>query len=83
MKIEFYAYLPPIQSAIMVDGTGDNMQAKLNISLRQSPEGLRLAGMTGRRLKVTVEEVPEKVTKANDETEKGAKGKGTRTHRRR
>jgi len=57
--IEFYAYLPPIQSAIMVDGTGDNLQVKLNIPLKVSPDGIRLAGMTGRKLKVTVEEVEE------------------------
>ena len=57
--IEFFAYLPPIQSAIMVDGTGDNLQVKLNIPLKLSPDGLRLAGMTGKKLKVTVEEVEE------------------------
>ena len=55
--IEFYAYLPPIQSALMLDGAGDNLQVKFNIPLRLSPDGIRLAGMTGKRLKVTVEEV--------------------------
>jgi hypothetical protein len=61
--IEFFAYLPPIQSAIMVDGTGDNLQVKMNIPLKLSPDGLRLAGMTGKRLKVTVEVVEEQPDK--------------------
>ena len=66
MVIEFVAYLPPIQSAIMLDGTGDNLQVKLNIPLKLSPDGIRLAGMTGKRLKVTVEEVEQSIT--NGET---------------
>jgi hypothetical protein len=64
--IEFFAYLPPIQSAIMVDGTGDLMQAKLNIYLKISPDAIRLIGMTGKKLKVTVEEL----TEVDDETKK-------------
>jgi hypothetical protein len=68
--IEFYAYLPPIQSAIMLDGAGDNLQIKLNIPLRMSPDAIRLAGMTGKKLKITVDEL----TDIDYETEKGATG---------
>jgi len=83
MQIVFYAYLPPIQSAIMLDGTGDNLQVKLNIPLRMSPDGIRLARMTGKKLKVTVEEVEETVTKVHDAIEKGSKRISNQTRRRR
>ena len=52
--VEFYAYLPPIQSAIMVSGDGDLMQVKFNIPLRESPDAFRLAAMTQAQLQVTV-----------------------------
>ena len=56
-SIEFYAYLPPIQSAIMKSGEGDLMQVKLNINLLISPEAAKLMLMTNKRLKVKVEEL--------------------------
>jgi hypothetical protein len=55
-KIEFLASLPPIQSAIMVDGTGDSMTVKLQIPLNKCPQALRLNLMTQKILKVTVQE---------------------------
>jgi len=57
--IEFYAYLPPIQSAIMKSGDGDLMQVKLNINLLISPDAVKLMLMTNKRLKVKVEELPD------------------------
>jgi len=69
MVIEFVAYLPPIQSAIMLDGTGDNLQVKLNIPLKLSPDGIRLAGMTGKRLKVTIEEINDPVKQEGNRNE--------------
>ncbi len=57
--IEFDAYLPPIQSAIMKSGDGDLMQVKLNINLLISPEAAKLMLMTNRRLRVRVEELPD------------------------
>jgi hypothetical protein len=57
--IEFLAYLPPIQSAIMISGEGDLLQAKFNINLHVSPAAARLVMMTGKRLKITVEEAEE------------------------
>lgn len=55
-KITFIASLPPIQSAIMVDGTGDSMTIKLQIPLSRCPQALRLNLMTQKILKVTVQE---------------------------
>jgi hypothetical protein len=56
-KIEVYAYLPPIQSAIMKSGDGDLMQVKFNINLLVSPQAVGIMLMTGKRLKITVEEM--------------------------
>lgn len=58
-KIVVKAYIPPLQSAIMVDGAGDTMQIKLAISLKNSPEGLMLQTMTQKRMLVTFEELPD------------------------
>ena len=59
-KITFLASLPPIASAIMVDGTGDSMTVKLQIPLNKSPQALRLNLMTQKVLRVTVQEEPQK-----------------------
>ena len=59
-KITFLASLPPIQSAIMVEGTGDSMMVKLQIPLHKCPQALRLNLMTQKVLRVTVMEVPQK-----------------------
>lgn len=61
-KIVVQAYIPPLQSAIMVDGAGDSMQIKLSIPLRASPEGLMLQTMTQKRMIVTFEEAPAEKT---------------------
>jgi hypothetical protein len=55
-SVEFLASLPPIQSAIMVDGTGDSMTIKLQIPLNQCPQALRLNLMTQKILRVIVTE---------------------------
>jgi hypothetical protein len=74
-KVEVFAYLPPIQSAIMKSGDGDLMQVKFNINLLVSPGAVEIMLMTGKRLKLTVEEMPEVEqsrtngkTKANERT---------------
>jgi hypothetical protein len=65
-KIEFLAYLPPIQSAIKVSGEGDSMRIQFEIPVRTSPDAFRIALFTGKRLKITVEEVTDEVEdKAN------------------
>jgi hypothetical protein len=58
-KVEFDAYLPPIQSAIKVSGEGDTMRIQLEINLRTSPDAFRIAMFTGKRLHITIEELPE------------------------
>lgn len=59
-KIVFLASLPPVASAIMVDGTGDSMTIKLQIPLNKCPEALRMNLMTQKILKVTVQEEKQK-----------------------
>jgi len=56
-KIEFLAYLPPIQTALTISGDGDLLRIKLDCNLSVSPDAARLLIMTGKRLKVTVEEL--------------------------
>jgi hypothetical protein len=75
-KVEVYAYLPPIQSAIMKSGDGDLMQVKFNINLLVSPDAVKIMLMTGKRLKLTVQEMTEKAIKTgktNGQKEKSAR----------
>jgi len=57
--VEFDAYLPPVTSAILISGTGDEMQIKLSIALNQSPGALRMSSMTGKRLHIVITELPD------------------------
>lgn len=87
-KVEFLAYLPPIQTALTVSGDGDLMRVKFDINLSISPDAIRLLAMTGKRLKITVKTLTDfdarKEEKAkDDEIKKEAKGIGTKTNRRR
>ena len=62
-KIEFLAYLPPIQTALTISGDGDLLRIKLDCNLSVSPDAARLLIMTGKRLKVTIEEFKEDDTR--------------------
>lgn len=70
LVIEFDAYLPPVTSAILIGGQGDEMQIKLSVALQQSPEALRMSSMTGKRFRVVVTELPDlspvEILKQND-----------------
>lgn len=55
MKIEFIASLPPIQSAIQLDGQGDGGRIKLDVSRQNINELLLLQQMTGKLIKITAE----------------------------
>jgi len=55
MKIEFIASLPPIQSAISLDGQGDGARIKLDIPRTYVQEVLQLQRMTGKQIKITAE----------------------------
>ncbi len=57
MKIEFIASLPPIQSAISLDGMGDGGRVKLDISRRYSQELLLLQQMAGKQIKIIAESI--------------------------
>ncbi len=61
-KIVVHAYIPPLQSAIMVDGAGDVLQVKLAISLKESPNGLLIQTLTQKQLVVTFQELTSKKT---------------------
>lgn len=55
MKIEFNASLPPIQSAINLDGQGDGARVKLDIPRSDIEAVLKLQGLSGQSFKVTIE----------------------------
>ena len=82
-SIEFDAYLPPIQSAIMQSGDGDLMQIKLNVNLGISPDAVKMMLMGGKRLHIKVKEIPERVTKANDAIKERPERASSKTRRRR
>ncbi len=54
-KIEFIGSLPPIQSAILLDGYGDGGQIKLDIPRQHVGELVKLHSFGGKLLKVTIE----------------------------
>lgn len=54
IKIEFMASLPPIQSAINLDGMGDGARIKLDISRSYIKEILKLQSLSGQSFKVIV-----------------------------
>ena len=51
----FQASFPPIQTALNRSGNGDGMRVKLDIPESEMGEGLKLFGMTGAVLRVTIE----------------------------
>ncbi|MFA5559628.1 MAG: hypothetical protein WDA59_09315 [Methanofastidiosum sp.] len=53
-KIEFTASLPPIQSAINLDGQGDGARIKLDIPRSYVGEVLKLQALSGKSFKVTI-----------------------------
>ena len=54
-RAQFVASFPPIQSAIKRTGNGDGMRVQLDIPETEMAEGIKLFGMTGQRLRVTIE----------------------------
>ena len=55
MEIKFTASLPPIQSAINLDGQGDGARIKLDIPRSDIQAILKLQGLTGKSFRVTIE----------------------------
>ena len=58
-KIEFIASLPPIQSAINIDGTGNGARIKLDIPASEMLQIVQIQTMVGKAFKVTIEELEE------------------------
>jgi len=54
-KITFIASLPPIQSAINLDGQGDGARIKLDIPRSDVEAILKLQGLAGTSFRVTIE----------------------------
>ena len=54
MEIKFTASLPPIQSAINLDGNGDGARIKLDIPRSDILEVLKLQALAGESFKVTI-----------------------------
>lgn len=54
MEITFTASLPPIQSAINLDGNGDGARIKLDIPRSDIKAILELQQMTGKSFKVVI-----------------------------
>ena len=52
MEIEFIASLPPIQSAISLDGQGDGGRVKLDVSRQYVKQLLELQKMAGMLIKI-------------------------------
>lgn len=56
-EIKFIASLPPIMSAIALDGNGDGARIKLDISRQYAQEVLKLQGLSGQSFEVTINPV--------------------------
>jgi len=54
MEIKFTASLPPIQSAINLDGNGDGARIKLDIPRSDIAEVLKLQELSGMTFKVVI-----------------------------
>jgi len=54
MEIKFTASLPPIQSAINLDGNGDGARIKLDIPRSDILEVLKLQALAGESFTVTI-----------------------------
>ena len=54
---EFTATLPPIQSAISLDGRGDGARIKFDVPASELPEVLKLNLLYGQSFKVIIEKM--------------------------
>jgi len=56
-KIEFIASLPPIMSAINIDGLGDGARVKIDISRKYIEEVIKLQLLVGQSFKVIIKPI--------------------------
>jgi len=66
MKIEFVGSLPPIQSAIQLDGLGDGGRVKLDVSREYVAELVALQKMSGKNIRIIAEDVSPDYTYPED-----------------
>ena len=62
-KIEFIASLPPIMSAISVDGLGNGARIKLDIPASEMLQVVQLQTFVGKLFKITIEKYEKMQTK--------------------
>ena len=72
LRIEFMASLPPIQSAINIDGQGNGARIKLDIPASEIMEVLKLQKLTEKCFKVTIEYVEQKNIGSNEDVDFGS-----------
>ena len=58
-KIEFIASLPPIMSAISIDGLGDGARIKIDVSRKYLKEIIKLQLLIGQSFKIIIEPTKE------------------------
>lgn len=66
MKIEFVGSLPPIQSAIQLDGLGDGGRVKLDVSREYVAQLVALQKMSGKNIRIIAEDVSPDYTYPED-----------------
>ena len=59
IKIEFMASLPPLQSAINIDGQGNGARIKLDVPASEMEQVIELQKLTRKSFKVIIEEMPD------------------------
>jgi len=62
-KIVFIAALPPIMSAISIDGLGDGARSKFDVSRQYLKEVIMLQLLTGQSFRVIIEPIEEETYK--------------------
>ena len=77
-KTQFYAYLPPIQTAIKITGNGDGARVQFDIPEIGMVGFIPVLGMRNQKLLVTIETIDDRsLTDLDDATEKSSEN-GTR-----
>ena len=83
-KTQFYAFLPPIQTAIKITGNGDGARVQFDIPETGMAGFIPVLGMRNHKLLVTIETIDDKgLTDLDDETEKSPKDSSGRVDSRR
>lgn len=62
-KIIFIGSLPPIQSAILLDGMGDGARIRIDVSRQYVQEIIKLQLLAGQCFKVTIEPEDDNATR--------------------